>query len=295
MERSSYKSALPVEPRYECPTRIIKCVPISCKTLRTYIVQDFAKRRHPTTTSPGDKKGGASSKAPKEKEKKAQKARSTKCETKDDFSRTKERKNNAHPKLSKPSVKQQKNGEKEDDASMSNVFKETVDAILGTSPSSEKEWARCAIREVKCSSPFLTSKDSVRILLHSWFRESDERRSITEQDTDQILLPVDALRILLEKEDMMRRYMERYVVESLEEVFFNVLNDMHAITFVRWLKCIWEEDLVDQETLFAWAENSSTLIDICFHNHCRLVKASKPLLIWLAENEEEETSTDVES
>ena len=260
----------------------------------TYIVQDFAKRRHPTTTSPGDKKGGASSKAPKEKGKEAQKTRSTKLETKDDLSRTKERKNDAHPKLSAAPVLQ-KNGEKEDDASTSTVFEETVDAVLGTSPSSEKEWARCVIREVKCSSPLLTSKDSVRILFHSWFRESDQRRLITEQDTDQLLLPVDALRILLEKQDMMRRYMERYVVESLEEVFFDVLNDMHAITFVRWLKCIWEEDLVDQATLFAWAEDSSTLIDICFDNHCRLVKASRPFLIWLAENEEEESSTDEES
>lgn len=294
----------------------------------TYIVQEYAKRGRQTTT-PRTKKlkdgeGGAglsltSTKEPShmtrnDTKKKKQKSRSDLCKMNSSVSQSEHTKppgegRRRRPRPSPPpppaaeepsrspslmSEEEEENEEMKD--TPSDVFEETVNALIAASPSLPKEWARCAIRQVRrsCSGPsFLTlsSKDSVRVLLHAWFR----RGPTSEQDSVQPPLPIDAIRILLEKEDVMRRYMERYVVESLEEVFFVELKkNGHAITFVRWLKSLWEEDLVSQETLFVWAEDPSTLIGICANNHRRLLKASRPLLIWLAENEEEQDSSDDE-
>eukprot|EP00522_Entomoneis_paludosa_P004676 CAMPEP_0172468900 /NCGR_PEP_ID=MMETSP1065-20121228/62383_1 /TAXON_ID=265537 /ORGANISM="Amphiprora paludosa, Strain CCMP125" /LENGTH=380 /DNA_ID=CAMNT_0013226393 /DNA_START=215 /DNA_END=1354 /DNA_ORIENTATION=- len=160
------------------------------------------------------------------------------------------------------------------------AFVETVDAVIkGPRPTSAKEWVRVVSREVRFSM-ILTNKERIRVLLHAWFQT---RRS--EESKDKDALPIEALRRLLNESDMMRKYMESYVITVLEEVFF-LTEVKHAVTFVQWLRNLWEEDLVSEETIFGWADEATSstsctgLLLCSTATHSRLNKASRPLIKW---------------
>jgi hypothetical protein len=142
-----------------------------------------------------------------------------------------------------------------------------------------KDWARVVAREVK-HSVCLPNKNRVRVLLHAWF--------ITlTRSVDDIL--VDALQTILGDSPMVRRYMEFFVIASLEEIFSAIARS-HAAIFVRWLHDLWEEDIVQEETLTAWAGGTSEALLVSEGIRLRLVKASRPFLLWLAKAESDDES-----
>ena len=143
---------------------------------------------------------------------------------------------------------------------------------------SASQLARAVAREQRAS--VLSPREKIRILI---------KAATVDLETRQFEVAIyEALDKIVNESTFMRGFMEEYVVVCLEEAVAGT-GKGGGVQFVSHLKACYEEDILTQETIVAWWTGSTTrcepLVDASVRR--RLRRLSKPLVEWLAREDEE--------
>lgn len=167
------------------------------------------------------------------------------------------------------------------------AFEEAVEAVClywqsSISPPTTNEIVRFVKREQKSS--VLLARERIRILLTAAARSSPNSWWLR----NEIL---DATNHLVCASDLMRRYMELYVIECLIAIL-STLPSKKSTRFVFLLNQFYEHDVLDEDTILQWFNEDTLMVlpTVSRTDHQEMKMAARPFVEWLETAETESDS-----
>lgn len=158
------------------------------------------------------------------------------------------------------------------------AMEEAVDIIREAMQTGCLQAPRLARRVAREQRAFaLMPREKIRLLIGA--ASTGSATNLFEEDV------YETLGLIVEESEMMRGYMEGYVISCMEEIVSPMRKG--GVQFVGHLKACYEEGVLAEETIVAWwkgeCDRTTRLVDVTVRE--RLQRVSTPLIEWLAHAE----------